>query len=165
MNKELTRLKDELMAGRPVISFTRGISMEPLLHDKEKKNATHVLIQPVTEICKVGDMPLALLSDGRYILHRIIRVEKEADKLFYVTRGDNCVGCEYVPQEAVVGVVSEIYYKNHKTVKVTDSGYLRYVKIWMGLFPIRKCFMRCRGVIGRVCRKVKRILSIINRNI
>ena len=34
MNKELTRLKDELMAGRPVISFTRGISMEPLLHDK-----------------------------------------------------------------------------------------------------------------------------------
>ena len=159
MNKELTRLKDELMAGRPVISFTRGISMEPLLHDKEKKNATHVLIQPVTEICKVGDMPLALLSDGRYILHRIIRIDKKQDKVIYVTRGDNCVGCEYVPQEAVYGVVREIYYKNNKTVKVTDKKYQRYVKVWMQLYPIRKFFMRCRGLIGRVYRKVKRLLS------
>lgn len=159
MNKEFTRLKDELSAGRSVISFTSGVSMEPLLHDKRKKNATHVLIVPVSGICQVGDMTLALLSDGRYILHRIIRVDKKQDKVFYVTRGDNCVGCEYVPQEAVYGVVSEIYYKNNKTVKVTDSGYLRYVKIWMRIFPLRKFLKRCRGLLGRVYRKVKRVLS------
>jgi len=147
------------MAGRSVISFTRGVSMEPLLHDKAKKNATHVLIQPVTGICKVGDMPLALLSDGRYILHRIIRVDKKAGKVFYVTRGDNCIGCEYVPQEAVYGVVREIYYKGNKTVKVTDKGYQRYVKVWMRSYPIRKFFMRCRGLVVRVFRKTKRILS------
>ena len=159
MNKELTRLKDELSAGRSVISFTSGVSMEPLLHDKRKKNATHVLIVPITGICQVGDMPLALLPDGRYILHRIIRIDKKQDKVIYVTRGDNCVGCEYVPQEAVYGVVREIYYKNDKTVKVTDKKYQRYVKVWMQLYPIRKFFMRCRGLIGRVYRKVKRLLS------
>ena len=159
MNKELTRLKDELSAGRSVISFTSGVSMEPLLHDKRKKNATHVLIVPVTGICQVGDMPLALLPDGRYILHRIIRIDKKQDKVIYVTRGDNCVGCEYVPQQAVYGVVREIYYKNDKTVKVTDKKYQRYVKVWMQLYPIRKFFMRCRGLIGRVYRKVKRLLS------
>lgn len=155
MNKEFTRLKDELEAGRSVISFTSGVSMEPLLHDKRKKNATHVLIVPVTGVCRVGDMPLALLPDGRYILHRIIRVDKKQEKVFYVTRGDNCVGCEYVPQEAVVGVVTEIYYK-HKTVKVTDKNYQRYVKVWMGLFPLRKFLKRCRGLMGRVYRKVKK---------
>ena len=159
MNKEFTRLKDELSAGRSVISFTSGVSMEPLLHDKRKKNATHVLIVPVTGICQVGDMPLALLPDGRYILHRIIRVNKKQDKVIYVTRGDNCVGCEYVPQEAVYGVVREIYYKNNKTVKVTDKKYQRYVKVWMRLYPIRKFFMRCRGLVGRVYRKVKTLLS------
>ena len=159
MNKEFTRLKDELSAGRSVISFTSGVSMEPLLHDKRKKNATHVLIVPVTGICQVGDMPLALLPDGRYILHRIIRVNKKQDKVIYVTRGDYCVGCEYVPQEAVYGVVREIYHKNNKTVKVTDKKYQRYVKLWMRLYPIRKFFMRCRGLIGRVYRKVKRLLS------
>ena len=159
MNKEFTRLKDELSAGRSVLSFTSGVSMEPLLHDKRKKNATHVLIVPITGICQVGDMPLALLPDGRYILHRIIRIDKKQDKVIYVTRGDNCVGCEYVPQEAVYGVVREIYYKNDKTVKVTDKKYQRYVKVWMQLYPIRKFFMRCRGLIGRVYRKVKRLLS------
>ena len=159
MNKELTRLKDELSAGRSVISFTSGVSMEPLLHDKRKKNATHVLIVPITGICQVGDMPLALLPDGRYILHRIIRIDKKQDKVIYVTRGDNCLGCEYVPQQAVYGVVREIYYKNDKTVKVTDKKYQRYVKVWMQLYPIRKFFMRCRGLIGRVYRKVKRLLS------
>ena len=159
MNKEFTRLKDELSAGRSVISFTSGVSMEPLLHDKRKKNATHVLIVPITGICQVGDMPLALLPDGRYILHRIIRIDKKQDKVIYVTRGDNCVGCEYVPQQAVYGVVREIYYKNDKTVKVTDKKYQRYVKVWMQLYPIGKFFMRCRGRIGRVNRKVKRLLS------
>ena len=159
MNKEFTRLKDELSAGRSVISFTSGVSMEPLLHDKRKKNATHVLIVPITGICQVGDMPLALLPDGRYILHRIIRIDKKQDKVIYVTRGDNCVGCEYVPQDAVYGVVREIYHKNNKTVKVTDKKYQRYVKVWMQLYPIRKFFMRCRGLIGRVYRKVKRLLS------
>lgn len=154
MNKEFTRLKDELSAGRSVISFTSGVSMEPLLHDKRKKNATHVLIVPVTGICQVGDMPLALLPDGRYILHRIIRVNKKQDKVIYVTRGDNCVGCEYVPQEAVYGVVREIYYKNNKTVKATDKKYQRYVKVWMRLYPIRKFFMRCKGLLVRVYRRL-----------
>ena len=73
MNKEVTKIRDELQAGRPVISFTSGVSMEPLLHDKRKKNATHVLIVPVTDTCKVGDMPLVFMKDGRYVLHRIIR--------------------------------------------------------------------------------------------
>ena len=157
MNKELTRIKDELAAGKPVISFTSGVSMEPLLHDKRKKNATHVLILPVQGICKIGDMPLVFMNDGRYILHRIIRVDEKEGKIFYQTRGDNCIGSEYVSQEAVLGVVREIYYKN-KTVKVTDENYNRYVKVWMKLYPIRKVWMRGKGFLFRRLKVIKRIL-------
>lgn len=157
MNKELTRIKDELAAGKPVISFTSGVSMEPLLHDKRKKNATHVLILPVQGICKIGDMPLVFMNDGRYILHRIVRVDEKAGKIFYQTRGDNCIGSEYVSQEAVLGVVSEIYYKN-KTVKVTDENYNRYVRVWMKLYPIRKVWMRGKGFIFRRLKVIKRML-------
>ena len=149
------KLKDELLAGRPVITFTSGVSMEPLLQDKRKKNATHVLVMPMEGICNVGDMPLALLKDGRYIIHRIIRVDEKNGQVYYVTRGDNCIGCEYIPQEAVLGVVKEIYGKR-KTVKVTDKGYLRYVKVWMKLYPIRRLGMRLRGILQRVYHKLRK---------
>lgn len=159
MNRELTKIKDELQAGRPVISFTSGVSMEPLLHDKRKKNATHVLIMPVTGICKVGDMPLVFMDDGRYVLHRIIRVDKKDGKVFYQTRGDNCIGSEYVSQDSVFGVVNEIYYKN-KSVKVTDENYNRYVKVWMRIYPIRKVLMKGKNTIWRGLRLLKRIFSL-----
>lgn len=155
MSKEQVKLKDELLAGRSVITFTSGVSMEPLLHDKRKKNATHVLIVPMRDKCSVGDMPLALLPDGRYIIHRIIRVEEKAGKVYYVTRGDNCIGCEYISQEAVLGVVKEVYYKN-RTVEVTDRGYLLYVKTWMKLYPVRRIRMKIRGILARIYHKVKR---------
>lgn len=149
------KLKDELLAGRPVITFTSGVSMEPLLHDKRKKNATHVLVVPVEGLCSVGDMSLALLKDGRYIIHRIIRVDERNGQVYYVTRGDNCIGSEYIPQEAVLGVVKEIYGKR-KTVKVTDKGYLRYVKVWMKLYPLRRLGMRMRGLLQLVYHKLRK---------
>lgn len=156
MSKEQVKLKDELLAGRSVITFTSGVSMEPLLHDKKKKNATHVLVVPMQDKCSVGDMPLALLPDGRYIIHRIIRVDEKDGKVYYVTRGDNCIGSEYIPQEAVFGVVKEVYYKN-KTVKMTDKGYLFYVKTWMKLYPVRRIRMRIRGILARVYHKLRRL--------
>ncbi len=158
MNKELTKIKDELQAGRPVISFTSGVSMEPLLHDKRKKNATHVLIMPVAGICKVGDMPLVFMEDGRYILHRIVRVDEKDGKIFYQTRGDNCIGSEYVSEKTVLGIVEEIYYKN-KTVKVTDEKYNRYVRVWMRTYSIRKVWMRGRNIVFRGLRLLKRIFK------
>ena len=158
MNKDVTKIRDELQAGRPVISFTTGVSMEPLLHDKRKKNATHVLIVPVTDICKVGDMPLVFMKDGRYVLHRIIRVDKKDGKVFYQTRGDNCIGSEYVSQDAVYGVVKEIYYKK-RTVKVTDKAYNVYVKIWMSSYPIRTIWKKARGFISRRIQYLKKFMK------
>lgn len=137
MNKEEKRIQEELCAGRSVIVATTGVSMEPLLHDRQKKNATHVLIVPHTGLCQVGDMPLVLVEDGRYILHRIIRIGEREGKLQYITRGDNCLSGEVVAPEQVLGIVQEIYYAN-KTLRVTDKRYRFYVWVWMRTFLFRR---------------------------
>ena len=54
MNNEYSNLRKELEAGRSVIIFTTGVSMEPLLHDKRKENATHVLVIPTSERLSVS---------------------------------------------------------------------------------------------------------------
>lgn len=153
MSSEIYNLQKELAAGRDVIVFTTGTSMEPLLHDKRKKNATHVLVKPVTETLTEGDLPLVLLKDGRYMIHRIIRVTEEEGHIFYRTRGDNCIGSERVAKEDVLGVVTEIYRKK-KTIKVTDRGYLLYVKFRVGTYSVRRAFWKLKVLLAKVKRKI-----------
>ncbi len=148
MNKEVSRIKTELKEGRAVLVTTSGVSMEPLLHDKQKKNATQVLIVPITEPCKVGDMPLVLMEDGRYILHRIVKIVEEFGTVFYITRGDNCITTEKVRAEQVLGIVSEIYYKKG-TLKTTDTRYCIYAKMWTIVYPARKMHKKTRNFCGK----------------
>ncbi len=153
MNKEFSNLRNELKNGRSVITFTTGVSMEPLLHDKRKKNATHVLVVPVNGPLSVGDMPLVQLTDERYMIHRIIRIAEEDEQRIYVTRGDNCIGCERIRQEQVLGVVTEIYEKDKK-ISVTDKKYLRYVKRRMRNYPIRRACAQILGLAAKIKRKL-----------
>ncbi len=152
--REKIRLADELAAGRSVITFTSGSSMEPLLHDKRKKRATHVLIRPASGEPAVGDMPLMRRSDGSYMLHRLVGIERSGGAFYYVTRGDNCVRSERFPSEALVGVVTEIY-RGEKTIRVTDAGYKFYVRVWMATYPVRKIFLRARGLAARALTVLK----------
>ena len=103
-------------------------------------------------------MPLVFMKDGRYVLHRIIRVDRKDGEVFYQTRGDNCINSEYVSQDAVCGVVKEIYYKN-RTVKVTDTAYRIYVKIWMNSYWLRKFLMKARGFISRKIQYLKTFMK------
>lgn len=153
MNNGCSNLRNELQNGRPVITFTTGTSMEPLLHDKTKKNATHVLVVPVKEPLSVGDMPLVQLTDEKYMIHRIVRIEEKEGQRIYITRGDNCIGCERIFPQQILGAVTEIYEKNKK-IRVTDKGYLRYVKRRMKTFPIRKTWTRFLGFASKIKRKL-----------
>lgn len=153
MNKECTNLREELLSGKPVILFTTGTSMQPLLYDKQKKHATHVLVEPVSGTLAKGDLPIIQLDDGRYMIHRIIQVGENNGDDYYVTRGDNCVGSERIKKEAVFGVVTEIYRKG-KTIKVTDKGYLCYVKIWTFLYPMRRICKYVMGILVAIKRKL-----------
>lgn len=152
MSKAYSNLRSELEKGYPVITFTTGISMEPLLHDKHKENATHVLVVPVNAPLSVGDMPLVQLTDDKYMIHRIIHIEEEGGQQVYITRGDNCIGCERIEPQQILGVVTEIYEKDKK-ISVTDKDYLRYVRRRMRNYPIRKAWVRLLSIASKIKRK------------
>lgn len=139
MNRVISPLEKEILSGKPVVSFTSGDSMEPLLFHKN----TRVVIQKVEGELRKGDLPLYRRDTGQFVMHRIIRV----DDAYYYTRGDNRYGLERIPKVWVIGVVTEIYRKK-KHILVMDKMYRSYVWVWNTLYPIRYILH-----IGRMARR------------
>ncbi len=79
----------------------KGYSMTPVLMD----NRDELLLSPCTKL-KKWDIVLALLSNGQYVLHRIIKIDGNRITLM----GDgNVRGCEFCYTKDIVAIVSEIY--------------------------------------------------------
>lgn len=126
---DYTSYEEQLNAGKTVISYTVGDSMEPLLYNRK----THVFIRKAEGTLKRNDIPLYRRPTGEYVLHRIIRV---GDDCYYI-RGDNRVGLETVPKDWVLGVVTQIY-RNGKYISVTDFGYRMYLFFLHLTYPFRR---------------------------
>ena len=120
---------------------TAGDSMEPLLFDHD----TRVVIRRAEGKLKKGDLPVYRRPSGQFVMHRVVRVGKDC----YYTRGDNRYGTERVPQEWMLGVVTEIYRKE-RHFPVTDWRYRLYVALWGGLYPIRYLVHRGKAWIRKV---------------
>ena len=146
MSEELTTIARELRAGRPVVVSTTGVSMRPLLWEGK----TQVLVCPPDHPPRVGELSLFLLREGVYVMHRIIAVEDG----FCITRGDNCLGTERVPEERILGLAAEIY-RGRRTLSVTDRRYRVYVKLWQLLTPLRLAVYRLRSLVRAVLGKLR----------
>ena len=96
-----TSLEEELRSGKACVSTTVGDSMEPMLRNRKDT----IIIEPVHGRLKRYDLPLYRRPDGKYVLHRILHVKKNG----YVICGDNRWWKENVPDEWIVGVVTEFY--------------------------------------------------------
>lgn len=128
MNRKTT-IEAALDKGEPLVIFTVGDSMEPLLRNRE----TLVAIQKVNGSLAIGQLPLYKRPySGEYVLHRIVWVKRDA----YYTRGDNRFGMEKVPKEWVLGIVKEIS-RDGKTIQVTDFRYKLYVFFRLAFYPVR----------------------------
>ncbi|MBP3918266.1 MAG: S24/S26 family peptidase [Clostridia bacterium] len=146
MKDETAVIAAQLRAGKTVVTSTRGVSMEPLLHEDK----TLVTLQPVQRTLCVGELPIFLRNDGKYVIHRIIEVHDA----YYRTRGDNCLSSETVPHTSVLGVVTEIY-RNGSYLKVTDKKYLLYVWIWRITTPLRLMIFRGITWLKRIIRRIR----------
>lgn len=135
MNNSDSPLVQQVLSGKPVVCFTHGDSMEPLLSHR----CSRVVIRRADRPLGPGELPLYRRPDGRLIMHRIISV----DACNYYTRGDNRCGLEQVPREWVLGVVTEIYRKG-RHISVTHPLYQVYVAVWNWLYPLRWVVYQCR---------------------
>ena len=132
------------------IGPTVGISMLPML----KNRRDTIVVQAKTERLKPLDVALYKRGDA-YVLHRVLEVKEKG----YIIRGDNCYTDEQVPEECVIGVLTEFFRKN-KHFYCTDEKYLKYVKRRLKYYKPRRFFVLCKSYVRAGIKKVLKIFRI-----
>ncbi len=123
---------------------TRGRSMLPML----RQNRDLVIIEPLKAPCIPQDVVLYKRKTD-YVLHRIIFVRDDV----CLIRGDNTFALETVPKDRILGRLVS-FIRNGTTYQVTDRRYLRYVRFWCAIYPVRAFLFRCRRLAARIARKL-----------
>lgn len=124
-----------LEEGIDVTLTITGNSMLPLLrHGKDKV----VLCKCKADALKKGDLPLYQRQSGQYVLHRIWAVHERT----YDMVGDGQITIERgLPKQQILAVVKKVERKG-KWYDCRDWQYGWYVKLWGGMFPIRRVLLR-----------------------
>lgn len=125
------------------IVFTNvGNSMYPLI----RQDKDIMIIEKATGRLKKYDVPLYKRDDGKYVLHRILKVRKND----YVICGDHCYVKEYgITDTKIIGVLKSVI-RNGKEVKTTDFKYRVYTHLWCDCFYIRAFILRSVNFVRRM---------------
>ena len=70
----------------------------------------------------------------------------------YVICGDNRWWKENVPDEWIVGVVTE-FYRGEEHIYITDRKYRLYVHLWCDFFWVRVLILRVKHILQRIKKK------------
>ena len=130
--------KESLSRGQTVRFMPRGISMLPLI--REGKDS--VTLSSITQPLRKYDIVLYQRDNGKYILHRIIKV---SDTITCV--GDNQVQVETGLRRDQMIAVVVAYSREGKVHSVKELRYKLYCRVW-----------HCCWLVRRVLSKVKRKL-------
>lgn len=129
---------------------TVGVSMLPML----KTRRDTVVIRQKTDRLKPLDVALYKRGDA-YVLHRVLKQTENG----YIIRGDNCYVDENVPEETVIGVLTEFFRKG-KHVLCTDEKYLCYVKRRLKWYKPRRFFVltkiKCKNAIKKCLKPFRK---------
>ncbi len=127
--------------------------MEPLLHNRKST----VVIAAKQERLKRYDVALYHRPTGEYVLHRVLKVLDEA----YLICGDNRVWKETVPEEWIIGVMTDFYPDEHSDpISCSSKIYQKYLKT----LPRRYIFLKMRSFAGRVRRKMASLVHSLRDN-
>lgn len=147
---EKWKIEDVLKEKGVFIGPTVGVSMLPML----KNRRDTIVVKPKTERLKRLDVALYKRGDA-YILHRVLATTEKG----YIIRGDNCYADENVPEEAVIGVLTEFFRKD-KHIFCTDKKYIRYAEKRVKTYKSRRFFVRTKAKIRAFGGKVLRVLRL-----
>ncbi len=145
---ELSPMIEELIAtGADVTLTVTGNSMSPLWH--HLKNSV-VLTKCDPYALNKGDVPLYRRADGRYILHRIVRVHKDT----YDLAGDAQTEIERGLEKSRIIAVVKAFERGGRLVSVTSPRYRAYERLWRLLLPLRQVIFKVYGATyGKLKRK------------
>ncbi len=126
-----TQARDLLLEGESVQITVRGQSMLPFF-----QSGSTILLRPIEESdFKIGSVVLAESLPGKYVVHRIYRLE--GDRVVLLGDG-NLIGTETMPRSKVYGTV--------------DCGWLhrQLAALWRIMRPIRRYPL---AILRRICPK------------
>lgn len=150
MTKNTVYTIEEILAQNgKYIGPTVGVSMLPML----KNRRDTIVVEKKQGRLKRLDVALYKRGDA-YILHRVLQPLDNG----YLIRGDNCYSDELVPEEAVIGVLTEFFRKGEHYF-CTDKKYIAYAERRLKHYGVRRVFVliktNCRRFAGKILRKLK----------
>ena len=118
---EIENFVEEILSAGGSFSFMpKGISMLPLI--REGKDS--VIISPAPEKLKKYDIILYKRNNGKYVLHRIVKVKNGV----YTLCGDNQIANEHnITKDMVLGYVTAII-RDGETIKNDNKKYKKYLR-------------------------------------
>lgn len=132
--------EEQLAAGQKVRFIPHGNSMWPML----RSGRDAVELSPLPQRLKKYDLPLYRRPDGRFLLHRIIRVEQNG----CTCSGDRQLRCESgVKREQMIALVTA-FCRNGRWYSVAHPIYWLYCRLW----PVCKLGWRCWKKLRRGLR-------------
>lgn len=124
--------KNMLKVGSVTFKVT-GISMQPMVYNRRD---TVTIVSPPKQL-KKGDLPFYRTDDGQFLLHRVIKINKDGS---YDCRGDNRWESEKgIRQDQIIGIVTE-FTRNNKKYSVFAPIYRVYVALWPLLHHFKKYY-------------------------
>lgn len=122
-------VESHLVQGKSVVFPVKGYSMLPFI----RNGRDSVELTRCGEV-KVGDIALARLKSGNFVLHRVWSIDGDRVELM----GDgNIAGREMCLKGDILGVATKIF-RGDKVIDCASARYNRYVKVWRRLLPIRR---------------------------
>ena len=130
----------------PMRIFLEGDSMRPLI----RRGRDQVTIVPLTRPLKRGDVVLFESTPGRYVVHRVYRLQDG----FVQTLGDNCRNPDpWIPEQQVLGQVVQVERGKWRISMDTIFSCV-WGCLWMTLLPVRHAYFAIRHMLGMILRKL-----------
>lgn len=140
-------LKELVYEGKEVSIVISGNSMAPfLIHQRDR-----ILISPIKEPLRRGDMAFFQRKTGQYVMHRIrfVRKNRETGQEEYYFIGDNQTQTEGpIAREQIFGVITAVQRKG-KWLNPGDFWWEFFRHVWLTIIPFRRMAQSIYGHLHR----------------
>ena len=141
-NMYKSSIEEELNSKGELVYTNVGDSMSPLI----RPEGDIIIIKKCSGRLKKYDIPLYKRANGKYILHRVMKVRKDGT---YIMCGDNRWRREKgIKDENVLGILSSVV-RNGKENDLCGFRYSLYLFFWCRLYYLRATLLLIKGFIKK----------------
>lgn len=139
-------IADAVEKGNSFTFTAFGSSMMPYIRNGKDQ----VTLSRITDTPKVGDVVFYRRDDKAFVLHRIIKKEKD----FFILCGDNQYTHEKIKSTQIIAKLKEIH-RNGK--RIDPNGFS--TKLFVFFLPVRRLYLHGLHFIKRIAKRTLKLFS------